>query len=121
MDLVGDVTGRVGLERDRVEAALGSLLLVMRLGTDAHTWDMFKAAVPDASRLLALGTMTTGGRSGEIIGITRPGAVRRSLETNAFSAHEVDEVAQALRDAVQARLVGDPAARLLLALDRALR
>lgn len=120
MDLVGDVTDRVGLERARVETALGSLLLVMRMGTDAHTWDLFKTAVPDASRLLALGTVRVGGRSGEIIGLTRPGAVRRSLETAAFSANEVGDVAQALRDAVQDRLEGDPAARLLLALDRAL-
>lgn len=119
MDLVTDMAGRLGLDTERVSVALGTLLLAVRVGLDARTWDQLKEVVPDAGKLLGRAP-GAGGRTAEIVALTEPGAVRLSLAAGGFPDAAVTELAEALRGAVRGNLAADAAGRVLTALDRAL-
>jgi hypothetical protein len=119
MDLIQDAATRLKLDPDTVAAAFGSLLMGMRMGVDARTWDQLKKSVPDVTTLLARAPKS-GGRTAEMIALTAPGAFRTSLQGSGLTPAQVDGLAETLRTAVRSHLPADMADKVVAALDRAI-
>jgi hypothetical protein len=87
MGLVDDVAARFDLDPEKAAVGLGSLLFAVRLGLDARSWEQVRGAVPEAGTLLGRAS-TTAGRTAEMVSLTAPGAVRKTLDAagRAFAA-----------------------------------
>jgi hypothetical protein len=119
MDLIQDAATRLTLDPDTTAAALGNLLMGMRMGLDSRTWDQMRSAVPDVATLLTR-VPRGGGRTAEMISLTTPGAVRKTLEATGLTPAQVDGLAETLRATLRSHLPADAADNAIVALDRAL-
>jgi hypothetical protein len=119
MDLVQEAVRKHQLDPDTAAVALGNLLFAVRMGLDARTWELIRDSLPDVAALLSRAS-TAAGRTAEIVSLTSPGAIRKSLEASGIPRVAVDGMANSIRSLLTADLPTDAATRAVAALDRAL-
>jgi hypothetical protein len=106
MDLVERIAERVGLDRPRAEAALGSLFMSMRMSVEPAVFARVAAAVPEADTLMR-GIRLAGGRTGEIVTLAGWPALRRQLAAAGLTEPQIATLGQAVREALSALLPPD--------------
>ena len=103
MDLVHDVSTALGVDEERATQGLGALFVAIRMAVDAKTFSEVSTALPEAGPLMQH-TPFEGSRTGEMLALATPAAVRRLLRTAGFSEEQVPElcarVGRVVREAV---------------------
>lgn len=102
MDLVQRVADEVGVDEGKAADGLGAAFLAIRMALDAKSFGVVAEAFPDMGEWMVGAPLSA--RTGEILTIAKPKALRRILLRAGFTEEQVDRflavVGKALRDAV---------------------
>jgi hypothetical protein len=105
VDLVREVSTKLGVDDERATRGLGALFVAIRMAVDAKTFSEVAQALPEAADLMQHAPFE-GTRTGEMLALATPPAVRRLLQTAGFKPEQVPElcriVGKVVRDAVDA-------------------
>jgi hypothetical protein len=116
--MIQDASTRLKLDPATTAAALGTMVMGLRMGIDPKTWDEMRKTVPDMATMLSQAPKG-GGRTAEMIALTAPGATRKTLETAiGLTAAQVDGLAETLRAALRTHLPAETAEKAVAALNR---
>ncbi len=118
MDLVDQIAGTTGTDRDKTQSGLGILLFSLRLAIDSKSFEAIKQAIPEVQTWAQ--KPPAAARTGEMLALSTPGTVMRQLHTAGYTDDQAKTLGNAVRAALADRLPADLSASLAGAIERAI-
>ena len=103
MDLPQAVAQELGIDPAQAERGLSAVFMSIRLAVAPAIFTQVSAAFPDAGAWLRP-TELGGGRTGEILGLASPEALRRQLKLAGFTEKDILHLGPMVGKALQAAL-----------------
>ena len=106
MDLPDTVARELGIDPAQAERGLSAVFMSIRLAVDPTSYARVSAAFPGADAWMrppGLG----GGRTGEMLALAGPGALRRQLKLAGFTEQDIVRLGPTVGKALQAALSPD--------------
>ena len=103
MDLPQVVAQQLSVDPAQAERGLGAIFMSVRMAVDAGTFARVTAAFPDADMWMRAIDLS-GGRTGEILALASPAALRRQLKLAGFTEKDIRQLGSTVGAALQAGL-----------------
>jgi hypothetical protein len=103
VDLPQVVAKEFGIDVAQAERGLSAVFLSIRMAVDPATYAQVSAAFPDADTWMR-GMELGGGRSGEILALAGPEALRRQLKHAGFTEKDIQQLGPMTGKALRAGL-----------------
>lgn len=120
MDIVKQVTDQLGTDENKAKDGVGLLLFAVRIATDQKTFDAIKGAYPDAQALFNR-ALAAGGRTAEMLALTKPEGVRQTLVTARYTPEELTRLGTIVKEAFVGAVDEASAEKIRSAVERVVR
>lgn len=117
MDIVTQVMDQLGADENKARDGVGLMLFAIRVATDQKTFDAIKTAWPDAQSLFNK-ALAAGGRTAEMLALTRPEGVRKNLENARYTADEIARLGTLVTGAFAEAVDEESAGKIRAAVER---
>ena len=112
VDLVQQVAAILGGDDTKARSALGSVFMSVRMTIDAETFSKVSAGFPQLDEWMR-GITLASGRTGEIIALAGPEALKRQLRQHGLSDAQMQQVGAAVGTAFKQALPKDASEKIL--------
>jgi hypothetical protein len=112
VDLVQQVAAIVGGDGDKARSVLGSVFTSVRMAIDTPTFAKLGPAFPQLNEWMR-GIQLAQGRTGEIIALAGPEALKRQLGQHGLSETQMQQVGAAVGAALRQALPNDVSEKIL--------